>query len=87
MNNYPSTAEQGAAHRPPLLDLQRIVALTDAAQALFKDLYDFERAARRASKARLRAELDELDLTGLAVNRNDSAAREHQPDEERDWCP
>ena len=55
---------QGAAFGPPLLDLKRIVALTDAAQGLFKNLYDMERMTRRANKARLKAELNKLDLFG-----------------------
>jgi type VI protein secretion system component VasF len=53
---------QGAAYRPPLLDLKRVVALTDAAQELFKILYDMERMTRRANKARLKAEMNKLDL-------------------------
>jgi hypothetical protein len=41
----------------------------------------------RSRKAALRAALDDLELTGPAANRLDSAAREYQPGDDRGWCP
>jgi len=69
---------QGAAYRPPLLDLKRVVALTDAAQGLFKTFYDMERLTRRANKARLKVEMDKLDLFG-ARSLHYSDAEEYAP--------
>lgn len=39
----------------------------------------------RSSKNALRASADDMDFTGLTANRNDSEAREYQPDDSRDW--
>jgi hypothetical protein len=48
------------------LPLSVLVALTDAAQALFGATYDLERAHKRAIKARASALASELDLFGPA---------------------
>ena len=57
-------SQQGAADRPPLLDLPRIIKLTDAALALSTLLYDLERATRRDARQRAKALARELDLFG-----------------------
>ena len=61
MNTPP---QQGAVHRPPLLDTKRIVKLTDLVSELFRASYDLERMHKQAAKARLAAELAAVDLFG-----------------------
>ena len=56
--------QQGAANRPPLLDLPQIMKLTDAAQALFGLLYDLERATKLDAKNRAAVLARDLDLFG-----------------------
>jgi len=55
-------SQQGVASGPPLLDLQRVVRLTDAASELFRISYDLERRCKQAIRARLAAELASVDL-------------------------
>jgi hypothetical protein len=55
---------QGAAYRPPLLDLKRTAVLVDAAMHLFSTLYDIERQAKKTAQARLKTEMGKLDLFG-----------------------
>jgi len=80
--------QQGAAATPPtLLGTKRITTLTDAAARLFSTLANIERDAKQAAKARLKVEMDKLDLFGLTANCTDSEAREYQSEDERSWCP
>jgi hypothetical protein len=78
MQQTPTT--QGAAFRPPLLDLKRIAALTDAAMHLFSALYDAERQAKQAAKTRLRAALDSVELCSPHEHYADD--EEHAPSDE-----
>lgn len=74
-------SEQGSAFGPSLLNLKRLVKLTDAAQELFGTLYDLEKQHKAANKVRLSRALLDLDVFGLTVNRTDAAAQEYQPAE------
>ena len=80
------SAEQGSGTTSPLalLNSKRVSKLTDAAQELFRTLYDLERSQTTTVRARLAVELDDLDLFGLTANRTDNEAREYQPSE-RGW--
>jgi hypothetical protein len=69
---------QGAAYRPPLLDLKRLAILVDAAMHLFSTLYDIERQAKETAQARLKAEMKKLDLFG-ARSLHYSDAEEYTP--------
>lgn len=62
---------QGAAYRPPLLDLQRMRVLVDAAMYLFSTLHDIERGAKKQVNARLKAEMKQLDLFGPRLHYTD----------------
>ncbi|MEC3976228.1 hypothetical protein [Amycolatopsis sp. H20-H5] len=61
---------------PVRMSVKTITALTDAASALFRLLYDMEQAQKAAATERLRTELQNLDLF-----RNDT--RHEEPDEWR----
>jgi hypothetical protein len=55
---------QGAAFRPPLLDLKQVAKLCDAAMYAFGVLADVEREAKKTATTRLKAEMKQLDLFG-----------------------
>ena len=80
-----SKNQQGAAFGPPLLGLKQITKLCNAATHMFNVLYDLERAAKEANKARAAKEMAQLDLFGLTANKVNAEAEEYQPDS-RDWC-
>lgn len=81
----PQQQTQGAAYRPPLLDLKQVAKLCDAAMYAFSVLADAEREAKKAVHTQLKAEMNKVDLFGLTANRADSEAREYQPDDDRGW--
>jgi hypothetical protein len=75
-NDY--QGQEAAALPLSLLRLKSVTVLTDAAMHAFNVLYDEERRRRRASKARLKAEFDRLDLFGLTANDVSAAAEEYR---------
>lgn len=78
---------QGAAYRPPLLDLKQVAKLCDAAMYAFGVLADAEREAKKAAHARLKAEMKKLDLFGPWLHYNDHEDYAPSGGGERDWCP
>lgn len=76
-----STYARGSASLTPLslgsLRSKTITVLTDCLIYAFGALREEELTRRMQAKARMRAELDRLDLFGLTVNRTDH--EEYQP--------
>lgn len=83
MNSQKYEVTQGAAYRPPLLDLKRVNVLVDAAMHLFSTLYDIEREAKRATNARLKAEMKKLDLFGPQLHYTNH--EDYAPSSGEDW--